>query len=75
MYSKEKLAVLEKTFEENALCMDYALDTYSYRSSASRAIKDLEETGLLEEVPPPPISPYNKMWILTEKAKAILDIE
>lgn len=68
----KKVSLLEIALEEGALTLDYGLDIYTSKSNVSRAVGSLVEDQFLIEKKPPEISKYQKVWILTDKARNYL---
>lgn len=65
----KRLELLEIADRQGYLLLDDCLDTYSFKQSASRALSDLVENGLMKVKPAPEISRKKKVWEITERGK------
>lgn len=73
MISPKKAKLLEIAKRENAICTEMAMEIYEQRSSASRALSEMTDDGLLNKREAPNLSKSKYIWTLTEKSENLLE--
>lgn len=67
------MEILEMAREENAVSIDMASSIYAHTSSASRALQQMVDDGLMESLNAPTVSKYDKIWKPTDKSRKLLE--